>query len=407
MADRLGLLQAGATVITVAGTNGKGSCIRAMELALLSQGKQVAAYTSPHIYQYNERIRLNGVAVSDALLMSAFEAIDTARGDTSLTYFEFGTLAALWIMKVQGSDFWLLEVGLGGRLDAVNVVDAQVAVITSIGLDHCEWLGDTEQKIAYEKAGICRPNTPLVCAVTKSIEAVDAIRERASSLGCPQFWIGETFGFRCRGTGLEVWFTGEAKAAPSTQIFDSVALAPHSLAAALKALSLVGVDVLALPSRVFDKPLPGRLERIKLNGVSAILDVAHNPPALEYLAKWLRSAPTEPCTTGSEVMVILGMMADKDLLACVQALGPVVSGWVLLPLPEVARAATVSQLRAVVECVAPEARVWVADTADHAVTLACEAAGAQGQILVTGSFYTVQAIGAVNVSAKISADKGE
>ena len=164
VAQRLGLLSSSATTITVAGTNGKGSTVAVMEALLCEQGVSCGAFTSPHLIKYNERIRVNGAEVGDEIIVRAFEAIDAARGDISLTYFEFGALAALWVFRELGVAYQLLEVGLGGRLDAVNIIDADVAVVTAIGLDHQEWLGSDVETIAIEKCGIARSGRPCIVA---------------------------------------------------------------------------------------------------------------------------------------------------------------------------------------------------------------------------------------------------
>ena len=164
VASRLHLLVSTATTITVAGTNGKGSTVAMMEALLCEQGVSCGAFTSPHLIKYNERIRVNGLEVEDSLIVRAFEAIEAARGEISLTYFEFGALAALWVFNALGVEYQLLEVGLGGRLDAVNIIDADACVITAIGLDHQEWLGNDVDTIAIEKCGIARAGKPCVVA---------------------------------------------------------------------------------------------------------------------------------------------------------------------------------------------------------------------------------------------------
>ncbi|MDZ7809697.1 MAG: hypothetical protein U5L11_05450 [Arhodomonas sp.] len=177
-------------VITVAGTNGKGSTVAALVALADAAGLRVGAYTSPHVLEYNERISVAGEPVSDDLLLEAFDAIDCARGDITLSYFEFGTLAALWCFRRSACDLWVLEVGLGGRLDATNVVAPDVAVITHIGLDHTEWLGPDREAIGREKAGILRHGIPLVCA---DPDPPASVREAADALACPFHGIGEVF----------------------------------------------------------------------------------------------------------------------------------------------------------------------------------------------------------------------
>jgi len=177
VAERMGLLSPTAKVITVAGTNGKGSCVRTMEALLAAQNISCGAYTSPHLRRYNERVRLNAVEASDQALCEAFAEINAARAEISLTYFEFATLAALTLFQKHQLDYWLLEVGLGGRLDAVNILDPDVAVITQIDLDHQEWLGDTREVIAVEKAGILRSGMPCIIADEKPPGTLTAAAE--------------------------------------------------------------------------------------------------------------------------------------------------------------------------------------------------------------------------------------
>ena len=180
-------------VITVAGTNGKGTCVNSLSFLLKQTGAAVGAYTSPHLLHYNERVQINGQPVSDDQLCEAFAAIDAARGDISLTYFEFGTLAAFYLFAQAQLDYWVLEVGLGGRLDAVNILDADIAVITSIALDHEAWLGNDLMQIGLEKAGIMRDGKPVIVA---SLDYPASIDEKISQLNCPAFYLGQQFGFQ-------------------------------------------------------------------------------------------------------------------------------------------------------------------------------------------------------------------
>ena len=190
VAARLRLGRPAATVITVAGTNGKGSCLHTMEQLLAGHGWRVGAYSSPHIERFTERIRINGAEVDEAALTQAFAAVEQARGELAITFFEFTTLAALVLFQQQELDFALLEVGLGGRLDAVNLVAAEVSVITSIALDHQHWLGDNLEAIGREKAGIMREGKPVVLASTTMPESV---HEQARRLHCPQFQLGRAY----------------------------------------------------------------------------------------------------------------------------------------------------------------------------------------------------------------------
>ena len=192
VAELLNLRQPGVPLVTVAGTNGKGSTVACLESMFIADGWRPGCYTSPHVLRYNERIRVSGVPVDDALILAAFAAIDTARGDITLTYFEFATLAAAWCFKEQGYDVWVLEVGLGGRLDATNTFDADLAVVTTIDLDHTEWLGNTREAIAGEKMGIARPGRPIVCSDPNPPKRIKA---DASRLSAPLLQLGQDYHF--------------------------------------------------------------------------------------------------------------------------------------------------------------------------------------------------------------------
>ncbi|MEX2335393.1 MAG: Mur ligase family protein, partial [Pseudohongiella sp.] len=231
-------------VITVTGTNGKGSHVAVIDAVLRAAGKRVGSYTSPHLLHYNERICVQGVPVADSAIVQAFVAIEQARQDVSLTYFEFGTLAALMIFQEADLDVMVLEVGLGGRLDAVNIVDADIAVVTSIGLDHQEWLGDTREAIAVEKAGIFRHRKPVVC--TESDPPITLL-QAASALSCPVYRAGRDF---IASTSLvdERWHwrgrmgaannTGRQMQALTVANLPVAALAPSNIAGALQAVCL-------------------------------------------------------------------------------------------------------------------------------------------------------------------------
>ena len=190
VADRLGLHKPAKHVITVGGTNGKGSTVAFIESIARAAGLKVGSYTSPHLLRYNERVRIDGEEVSDTSLVAAFEAVEAARGETTLTYFEFGTLAALWLFQQSALDLVVLEVGLGGRLDAVNVVDPDVAVITTVDIDHTDWLGEDREAIGQEKAGIARPWKPLVLG---EIDSPSSVLRHAYAIGANAIRLGSDF----------------------------------------------------------------------------------------------------------------------------------------------------------------------------------------------------------------------
>ena len=261
VAQRMALLPVAARVVTVAGTNGKGSTIAVLDAILRSGGVRTGCYTSPHLQRYNERVRIDGTEATDRQLVDAFQAVEWARDGTSLTYFEFGTLAALKLFQDAGVDCLLLEVGLGGRLDAVNIVDADLAVITSIALDHQDWLGDTREQIALEKAGILRPGCTAVCA---DPDPPASLLRQFAQLGCELHLLGREF----------------------EPLPDSGGLRGDNVAAALTSAALLGIDVEALDlQRLLQQlGLEGRVQRARVGGVTVWLDVAHNPAAAANLA---------------------------------------------------------------------------------------------------------------------------
>jgi len=366
VAEQLGLLRPTARIITIAGTNGKGSCAAAIEALLASGGQTCGVYTSPHVLRYNERVKIAGEFAGDEDLCRAFAQVDAARGDITLTYFEFGTLAALWLFAERQLPFWVLEVGLGGRLDATNILDPEVAVITSIALDHMEWLGNDRESIGREKAGICRRGVPLVCADPAPPQSV---LDTVEGLDCPLYQIGRDFGFRDSPDGSEFWCAGET-AGP---LF--VQLPKPSLAAAWQAVSLLKdiepqLQVLATLS------LPGRLQSVRMGTRHVYLDVAHNPAAMLYLAERLK---------GQKFTLVIAMMADKNLRDSLLALEPIAAEWCLTTIPHLPRAASVAQLRDVLPSTALAATF---DSVSHALERVLSSES-DLPVLVTGSFYTV------------------
>ncbi|MEE4661273.1 MAG: Mur ligase family protein, partial [Halieaceae bacterium] len=259
VAERLALLTPAPTVVTVAGTNGKGTTTTLVEALALHAGKRVGVYTSPHLLRYNERIRVNGLPVDDRQIVAAFEVIEAARGAVPLTFFEFGTLAALQVFAAQPLDVVVLEVGLGGRLDATNIVDPDIAVITSIALDHQEWLGDTREAIGAEKAGILRTGVPAIIA---DRDPPDSVLQRAAELQCP----------------VERW--SDRFQSPLQN-----GLRPENVFAALAVARRLGIHPGDAAAEVLaGVTVPGRLQRTSLQGRPVVLDVAHNPHAAAHLA---------------------------------------------------------------------------------------------------------------------------
>lgn len=372
VADALGLLPFPRPVITVAGTNGKGSTLALMEDMLLHAGHRPALYTSPHIRRFNERIRVGGLEAGDNTICEALEAVDRARGETPLTYFEFATLAALCHFRDTDADICLLEVGLGGRLDAVNIIDPDVAVITSIGLDHTDWLGPDRDSIAAEKAGIMRPGRPLVYGEEDMPGRLAAlVRER----DVPLWRAGREFG---AGHGRIHWL---GQAGERVCAVPDVLLGADNLATAAQALSLAGRSPAdAALRRAARLHLEGRRDHRVLDGVDWYLDVGHNA---EALGRFLASLPPHP----GDTRAVAAMLVDKPARLALAHFEPVVDHWYLAGLPG-RRGGGPEILRAALPGNAP---VQLFAEVGSALDRARRDAGAGDRVLVFGSFLTVAA----------------
>ncbi len=317
---RMGLAHPAPQVITVGGTNGKGSTVAFIEAIARAAGWRVGAYTSPHLLAYNERVRVEGRDAEDAALVEAFEAVESARGDTRLTYFEFGTLAALWLFTRNDLDLAILEVGLGGRLDAVNLVDPDVSVITTVDLDHQEWLGTDREAIGLEKVGIARAGRPLVLGED---DPPASVLRHAYRLGAPAIRAGSDFlferaddgGWHWREPGFALQLPLPGMAAPSQLRNAATAIA------ALRALDRLLPDA-AWAAGVAAAQLPGRLQVFECDGIDIVVDVGHNPQAARELAIWLRTTPHAGCTHA-----VYAALADKDAVGVVAALAVEIDAW--------------------------------------------------------------------------------
>lgn len=363
-------------VITVAGTNGKGSCVASLEQLLLERGFRVGAYTSPHFLHYSERIRVNGQSAPESDVCQAFAAIDAARGDTSLTYFEFGTLAGLEVFRQSEVDFVLLEVGLGGRLDAVNIVDADVAIITSIALDHEDWLGSDLAVIAAEKSGIARPDKPVISVVGESSDAVVKACER---IGAQVYQQGRDFEVESQA---DVWSLRSDRYAVTNVPLPVLPL--PSVIAAILALRHFDIKFndLELERCLDNLNLPGRFQQLSYAGRTLILDVAHNPAAAAFLAERLSHREG-----AGETFALLAIMADKDIAGVVEPLCEIVQQWVVAPLPGNDRAALPADVLPLLQGRGAQASVGSSVESALAYLLAQSALG--DTILVLGSFFTV------------------
>lgn len=383
---RLGPKGLSCPVLTVGGTNGKGSCVALAEAIYQAAGYRTGVYSSPHLLRYNERVRVDGVEVDDAALCEAFARVEAARGDTELTYFEFGTLAAFDLFTRAKLDLAILEVGLGGRLDAVNLLDADVALVTTIGRDHMAWLGEDPSDIAFEKAGIFRAGRP---ALIGQRQAPPALRARAEALGAPVFQLGREFDWR-PGDDPGAWCWTGPDRTPLTL--------PHPAlrgAAQLDNAAAVMMAVTRLADRL---PVPLNamrqgLHRVRLRGrfevrpgrPTWILDVAHNGDAAEILAQNLKTLGRD-----SRLHAVLAVLADKEPDAIAGPLVPLVDHWHLGQTSD-QRALPVAELAKALDRLADPAVISRYATIDAALDGATQAAGPDDRILVFGSFTTVEA----------------
>ncbi|MBW4050883.1 MAG: bifunctional tetrahydrofolate synthase/dihydrofolate synthase [Proteobacteria bacterium] len=396
VARRLGIDRPGSAVITVGGTNGKGSTVAHLEALWLAAGRSVGLFTSPHFLRYNERIRIDGVQAEDAAIVGAFERIESARGATTLTFFEYNTLAALQLFADRGVELALLEVGLGGRLDATNIIDADVSVLCSVGLDHRDWLGETVEEIGAEKAGIFRAGRPAVLGTARMPASVHAAIER---LGAKPVVAERDFHWR-----VEPGCGGPPRWSYRGSALSLADLPPSALAGSIQyrnaATALAALESLAagrepsVPAQQVMAALDARtaaaaLARVRLAGrfqivpgpIEWILDIAHNPPAAEVLAAQLRERPCRGRTLG-----VVGILGDKDAPQIAKALAPQLDGWILCGL-EGPRGIAAAELARRLEPIVREPALAAS------VREGCEAARAASRpgdrVVVCGSVHTV------------------
>ena len=359
-------------VITVGGTNGKGSTCAMLESILRAAGYRTGLYTSPHLVRYNERVRLAGAEADDALLAESFSSVEESRGEVPLTYFEFGTLAALRAFSENKVDTAILEVGLGGRLDAVNVLDADCAVLTSVGIDHVDYLGPDRESIGREKAGIFRAGRP---AVIGEPDPPQSVWQGAGE----KLFVGKDFGFTAQNTQWSYWGPKRRRAG----------LAHPALRGAIQlrnaSAALCALDALALPVAMqevrrglAEVALPGRFQVLP-GRPQVILDVAHNVEAAKVLADNLRVSGY-----ASETIAVCGMLRDKDIAGVLRALEPRMTRWHFAPLPG-PRGASAEDLQTALGKGTPLKFSSVA----AAFAAALERAGEGDKIVVFGSFLTV------------------
>ncbi len=439
VARRMGLVKPAKRIVIVGGTNGKGSTVAFIEAIARAGGWKTGAYTSPHLLRYNERVRIDGVEASDAELVEAFEAVEEARlsflhpgeepapylirGDAQrwmragefrpsetikqsdsarphppfghllpkgegesipLTYFEFGTLAALWLFQRSELDLAVLEVGLGGRLDAVNIVDADVAVITTVDIDHTDWLGPDRESIGAEKAGIARAWKPLVLGET---DPPSSVLRHAYAIGASAIRAGSDYfhepvddeHWRWREVGFEIELPNPQLDAPAQRANAAAAVA------ALRALD-AKLPAAAFVQGIAHAQLPGRLQRFVRDGVEIRIDVGHNPQAARELAAWLRAHESEGHT-----LAVFAALADKDVVPVVEAFDGLVDGWFLAGIddagPRNQNAEVLAAKLAATGACAGERHATVAD----ALAAALAQARAGDRVLAFGSFHTAAA----------------
>lgn len=380
VAAKLGLLTPQHMVISVAGTNGKGSSVALLEAILTRAGYHVGSYSSPHLLDYNERIRIAGTPVVDAQLLAAFERIDQARGAISLSYFEFGTLTALELFQHASLDVAVLEVGLGGRLDAVNIQDADCALVTAIGIDHVEWLGPDRESIGHEKAGIFRAGRPAICS---DPAPPDSVRASAEQLSADWHGLHEQFGYRALDRQWEWW-------GPELRMQDLPFPAlpgPAQLQNAAGVLMVLQSLATRLP--VLPEAIHTGLQQVRLRGrfeivpgpVEQIFDVAHNPHAAAQLAAALAARPGKGRT-----LAVCAMLADKDAGGVAAALLSQVQLWYLGGL-DGSRGQTAAELAARMGLPAQQRQLYADVRAAHAAARAAALPG--DRVLIFGSFRTI------------------
>lgn len=382
VAEHLGILTPNAHVVTVAGTNGKGSTTTTIASIYTAAGYRVGLYQSPHIISFNERVRLNGIPVADERLIAAFERVEAARVACGLTlsFFEATTLAAFVIFAEQACEIWVLEVGLGGRLDVVNLIDPDVAVITNIGLDHTEWLGDTIEKIAFEKAGILRPQIPVVYA--DPTQYPQAIADHAAKLGCTVTRAGVDYLVESDATHL--YYSAPA----CTLRLPRPSLAVVNVAAAISAVLLGAptVDQHAISTGIQTAQIAGRFEQRMWRARQLILDVAHNVHGMQFLREQLVVWRQQQTQQG-QLHLVFSMLADKDIAGVVTEISGMVDHWHIAPM-HVPRAAGLDVLQNVLSNCSYQA---YADL-PQALAAAVQHTTPHDLIVVCGSFHVLEAV---------------
>jgi dihydrofolate synthase/folylpolyglutamate synthase len=376
VASRLGLMPFPHKVITVGGTNGKGSTIKAMESIYLAAGYQVAAYTSPHLVRFNERLAIQGKSASDDIFIQAFEQVELAREEISLSFFEYSTLAALLVCFALPLDVVLLEVGLGGRLDAVNIVDADITVISSISIDHVDWLGSTRELISQEKAGIFRAGKPVICGDSNP---PDVMLDQARALKAPLYCINRDFHCIQKGK-FWAWKNAEKTYSPlplSPLKLENIACAMMAIECYQAALP---VTQFAIISGIAKAALAGRFEVLESSPV-VIVDVAHNPESAALLAERL-------IARNVKIKAVFAILESKDVLNTIEPLLSIVSDWYLSEL-DFGDSVKVDVLEAQFREFGID-NCYTTDTVSQALAKAIAGSDDQDEVVVFGSFHAVR-----------------
>jgi dihydrofolate synthase/folylpolyglutamate synthase len=384
VAEKLELLVSHHAVISVAGTNGKGSSVKMLELILRASGYKTGCYTSPHLVRYNERIQISGEEVSDDKLCESFNRIDRARGDISLTYFEFGTLAALDIIQHAEVDVAILEVGLGGRLDAVNCVDADASLVTSIDIDHVNWLGADRESIGREKAGIYRTSTPAICSDPNPPES---LLKCAESLGASLFLHQKNYNYQVYDDSW-TWHSDKIKYdnLPKPSLYNDSQI--QNAAGVLMLLNTLKdrfkVDSDAIRKGMQEFKLAGRFQVVPDNA-QIVLDVAHNRQAANVLVKNLKQLPI----TG-KTHILIGMLKDKDHIAIFKELANITDAWHIVTLDDI-RGCDSLELASKLRTIEKYKPIACYNNIPEALDYIRSIVKPKDRVVVTGSFLSVGA----------------
>ena len=382
VARDLDLTKFDAKVITVAGTNGKGTTCAFLEEILIQAGYKVGVYSSPHIQRYTERLRINHLELPDSEHCGAFNKIEAARGDTSLSFFEYVTLACLQLLKEAQCDFIILEVGLGGRLDATNIVDSDIAVVTTIAIDHTDWLGDDREKIGFEKAGIFRANKPAICG---EFDPPQSLKAHAESISANISYAGVDFSLKQQDD--KYTWQGKKTITDIPKTFMPMQNAATSLAV-IDALNLnIGDDLIR--SALQQAKLAGRLQKLDTHSqVDTYLDVAHNPQSAQYLAEQIQQLKADK-GSNCRVYAIIGMLKDKDIIGSFKQINKQLDDCSFIDLTCHRGATSATLLKCYQEINDSQSTLACFDDISLAYQSVINKASSADIIVVFGSFYTV------------------